>query len=447
MSMFKKYGYWINSGKYTAIQKASTLLIGIFSFMLLARILGPAGYGVWGLFLVITSIAETSRTALIRNAFIRFMHQADRSEEPMIQGAALTLSFVISFLMGLLFFLASTVFQSLIGNPELSELLRWYALIILISSFFSSMEMLLNAKLDFRGVCWMYVVRQALLMLMIAVYFVFNIHLELYQLALFYLLSFLAGTLTGFVFGRRHIAWDFTNLKTWFPKLLHFGKYVFGTNISSLLFRSTDNFITFNVFGPALSGYYNACLRISNLIDLPSQVIADVMFPRVAKYNAGDRDAVKSMYEKSVGAVMLFSIPALLIVFIFPAFILRFLAGEEFVVAVPLLRITAFFGFILPFLKQFGTVMDATGHPHINFRVMFFAFIFNIGSNLLGVHLFGLTGAALGTAFTYTVVFIISQYLLHRKFGISVINVFVNTIRLAREVAVVARLVPKSPPA
>ena len=48
MSIFKKYSYWIHSGKYTAIQKFSVLGMGIVSFMLLTRVLGPEGFGVWG---------------------------------------------------------------------------------------------------------------------------------------------------------------------------------------------------------------------------------------------------------------------------------------------------------------------------------------------------------------------------------------------------------------
>jgi len=443
MSPFKRYGHLIQSGIYTAIQKVATLLIGILSFMLLARMLGPAGYGVWGLFMVISSIAETSRTALTRNAFIRFMHQSPPGQQPSIQGAALALSFFISAAMGLLFFVASYMLSFWNVTPELSELLRWYALIILVSSFFSSMEMLLNSKLDFKAICWMYCVRQGLFMILVSVCYIGNFHIELWMLSVMYLVSFMTGTLTGFLFARKYISWNFNHLGSWFPKLLHFGKYVFGTNISSLLFRSTDNFMTFTYFGAAASGFYNACLRISNLIDLPSQVIADILFPRAAKYNVADRDAVKNMYEKSVGAILVFSLPALLIVLLFPAFILQVLAGPQFIVAVPILRITAFFGFTLPFLKQFGTIMDATGHPQINFRVMLFSFLVNIVNNAIGIYLFGLIGAAIGTATTYFMAFVFSQYLLNKKFGINVSNVFVNTFQLYKELFTVTRLYTK----
>lgn len=443
MNPLKRYGHLIQSGIYTAIQKVATLVIGILSFMLLARLLGPAGYGVWGLFMVISSIAETSRTALTRNAFIRFMHQSPAEQQPSIQGAALALSFFISAAMGLLFVIVSYTLSFWNVTPELAELLRWYALIILVSSFFSSMEMLLNAKLDFKGICFMYCVRQGLFMIMVSVCYILNFHIELWMLSVMYLASFMAGTLVGLGYARKYISWNFHHLKNWFPKLLHFGKYVFGTNISSLLFRSTDNFMTFTFFGAAVSGFYNACLRISNLIDLPSQVIADILYPRAAKYNVGDTAAVKNMYEKSVGAILVFSLPALLIVLLFPAFILQVLAGPQFIVAVPILRITAFFGFTLPFLKQFGTIMDATGHPHINFRVMLFSFLVNIVNNAVCIYFFGLIGAAVGTATTYFMAFLFSQYLLKKKFGINVANVFVNTFQLYKDLFAMTRLYPK----
>ena len=71
--MAKKYDYWIRSGKFTTVQKLATLLMGIFSFILLAHMLGPKGtFAVWALFNLISSITEVARVSLIRNAFIRF---------------------------------------------------------------------------------------------------------------------------------------------------------------------------------------------------------------------------------------------------------------------------------------------------------------------------------------------------------------------------------------
>lgn len=434
MSIFKRYSYWINSGKYTAIQKFSVLGMGIVSFMLLARLLGPKEFGVWGLFMVISSIVESARIALIKNAFMRFSHQTDEKEQGSLQSAAIILSFAISLLISILSFSMANPVAVWLKAPLLSEILRLYALTLLISVFFSHFEMLLNTRMNFKGICWMYCIRQGILAVVIAIYFVLRLPLDSFLLSIFYLFSIIAGSFVGLFYAYPYLRWDFKNYTVWLGRLANFGKYVFGNSISSLLFRSTDNFVTSTYFGTAVSAYYNSCWRISNLVDLPSQVFADVLFPKAAKYNSSDKSAIKNMYEKTVGAILIFSIPVLLIIVSIPGIILHILAGNQFTIAAPILRITALFGFMLPFLKQFGIIMDATGHPNVSFGVMFLAFCVNIVANLAGVHFFGVMGAVIGTAFTYSLIFVITQVILFKRFNIRLANVFKNTLGFYGEI-------------
>jgi len=427
MSFFKRYQYWIHSGKFTAIQKLSTLLLGILSFMLLTRIMDLAEFGVWGLFLTISSITETARTSLIKNAFIRFMQQVKEDEEQDLQGAAFVLSLLVSGILSIIFLVLSQPAANWLNAPKLAGMLQWYAITLLISVFFAHFEMLLNAKVDFKGVCWMYCIRQGILLLQLAFCFMFRIEVTPGLLSIFYLLSVLTGSMTGLRLASPYLKWNFTNYRRWLPQLWNFGKFVFGNNVSSLLFRSTDTFITSTFFGTIVSGYYNACLRISNLVDMPSQVIGDIVYPKAAKFSSGDKAEIKRMFEKTVGATLVFSLPALLVIFCIPEFILHVIAGSKFIIAAPILRIAVFFGLTLPFLKQFGTIMDATGHPNTNFKVMFSALLIDIVANLIGVHFFGFIGAALGTATTYFIIFIVTQVILYKKFGVQWVNVFKNT--------------------
>lgn len=212
------------------------------------------------------------------------------------------------------------------------------------------------------------------------------------------------------------------------PQLWHYGKYIFGTNVSAQAFRSADAFLSAAVFSPAVSALYNASNRISNLVDLPSQVLADVAFTKASKIDNKDRTAVKNMYEKTTGAIMVFSLPALLFILLFPEWVLYILAGKAFVQAAPILRITAFFGFILPFLKQYGTIMDATGFPQINFRTNLLAFVLNVVFCYIGLRLFGYLGAAIGMALTYICIFITTQHILYKKFGVRVWHVFTHMV-------------------
>jgi O-antigen/teichoic acid export membrane protein len=47
--------------------------------------------------------------------------------------------------------------------------------------------------------------------------------------------------------------------------------------------------------------------------------------------------------------------------------------------------------------------------------------------NYIGLKLFGYMGAAIGTAVTYTCIFLTTQRILHKKFGVRVWQVFINT--------------------
>jgi lipopolysaccharide exporter len=430
MSVFNKYKYWIHSAKYNTIQKFVVLMIAILSFMLLARMLGEGGdYGVWGLFMIIAALTETARNALIRNGYIFFSHQHDEKEQSRLQAATFILSSYMSVALAILYLALAKPISTALNAPTLAIMLQVYSVSLLVTIFFSHAETILNSKTDFRGICWMNCVRQAVLLTCIAVYFFTRTKPGPLELSLIYLASVTAGSLVGLAMAKPYLHWQFKGYFEWLPRLWRYGRLVFGNNVFSMLFRGTDVVLTsvlFGATGPIISGYYNASQRIGNLVDMPSAVLADIMFPKVARFNASDKASIKNMYEKAVGATMTFSIPALLLLLIFPETILRILAGEQFVVAASILRVTAFFGFMLPFLKQFGTVIDGTGSPHINFRLMLFGFVINIFIILAFTKLWGVIGTAIGTCTTYFILFLVSQYILNKRFGITITGVLKN---------------------
>lgn len=440
MSFLNKYKYWINSAKYTSIQKCSVLFTGVITFMILARVLGPIGFGVWGLFILISSITETARLALIKNAYIRFINQYKKEEHSSLQSGVFVLNLIFTLLLVVGFYFTADWIEGVLSAKGLALIIKWYSLALVISLFFSHFETTLTAAMNFKAICYMYCFRQILMLLLIVSFLLIGVEINPVYLIWMYIASIATGAVIGYFFVRSSISLSITINKIWLGRIWHFGKYVFGNNIFSQLFRSTDNFLISSFFGVTSSALYNASLRISNLIDMPSTVLADILFPKVAQYNNTDKSSVKYMYERAVGATLIFSIPALLFLVLFPEFILKVLAGNAFLEAAPVLRITAVFCIFLPFLRQFGTVLDATGNPQLNFKVMCFGFFINLGLNIAGIYLFGFIGAAIGTLTTYFLLFLSSQVLLNKMFGITLKGVFLQTRSLSLEVGKVVFL-------
>ncbi len=427
--MSKKKGIddWIRSSKFIALAKVYNIGINFVSFIILARILQPTDFGVWALFMTLVATIGTARISLIRSAYIRFRHQTKDYQREGLQASAFAMSMFITVVLSVLFVVMAPYIADWLNSPQLTTMLRLYPLMLFATTIFSQCEMALAAAANFRLISYMYMIRKGLFFLAVLFFWVMHITPSTVTLMLTYLVSISIITIIALRWSRSILTISLKNYRELLPQLWKYGRFVFGTNLSAQLFRSADAYLTAAMISPAISGLYNACIRISNLVDMPSNVLADIAFVRAAKIKAGDNQTIKNTFEKTTAAIMVFSIPALLVLLIFPELILRIIAGENYVQAAPILRITAFFGFILPFMKQYGIIMDATGTPDINFKTNLLSLVMNIVFNVAGIHLFGFYGAAIGTAATFLCTFIITQRILYKKFNVSIKQVFINT--------------------
>jgi lipopolysaccharide exporter len=182
-------------------------------------------------------------------------------------------------------------------------------------------------------------------------------------------------------------------------RMLHFGKYIFGTNVFAALSRSADQFITANqIQSEAIVAYYNVVSRINNLIDVPSMAVADVLFPKNVEAMAQTgTEKVRYYFERMIGSIISILGPLSIIIFLLPKLIIKIIAGNKFLAAVTILRTVILFSFLRPFAYQFGATMDAIGKPKINFWINLLTMSLNILFIFLGLHFFGWKGAAYGS--------------------------------------------------
>ncbi|MCK7555277.1 oligosaccharide flippase family protein [Chitinophaga sedimenti] len=251
---------------------------------------------------------------------------------------------------------------------------------------------------------------------MIAIDYWVDGKVELMNLIFYYNAGIVLGTGISYVFARRFLTRKFMYNAAWLGKMWHFGKYVFATNVSSSVFRNTDQFVVSSVYGSGVVALYSVCVRIANLVDVPSQVLGDILFPKSAEVmREGNLERVKFFYEKAVGVVLAICIPGSLFIMFVPKFILSIISGGEYVEAAYLLQLTMGYGLFLPFIKQFGTIMDSTGSPKLNFPVMTIIAVLNIGICTVAALHFGPAGAAYGTMTSYLICFIITSSILYKN--------------------------------
>ncbi len=424
MKLFQN-SYWLKSGVYTFLQRVSSLLFGFGAFFFLIRTLSKEAFGVWAIFLSMTTIIEMGKNGLVQNALIKFLAADTKQNDGPIITASLFLNGFISLLLGISILLLAPWLSGLLNAPELEGMLYWYQLVLLLLVPFSQLSFIQQANFDFKGIFWSNLLRQGLFFAYVLGVFLFSAEFNLENLIIVQAISLLLGTLVSWLFTRPYFYFSNVLDWKWVKKLFHYGKFVFGTNISSMLMKSTDQLMLGVLAGPIPVASFNMASRVINFVEVPTFTVASVVFPQSAlRSKQQGPESVRQLYEKSVAAILAFLLPVVLFVLLFPEIIILLIAGKDYLENAFLLQIVIFYSLFIPFARQFGTIMDSIDRPHLNFYLILGLAVVNIGINYLLIARFGVIGAAFATLLTYVLGFIVNQIILYKLLNVNTLRVF-----------------------
>lgn len=416
--------YWLVSGLYAFFEKGASYLFGFGSMFMLIRALGPDNWGVWVLFLTVCALLEVTRMGLIQNALVKSLSAEEESEHGKINTASLFLNLGLTILFAFLLYVLAPFFGQL-WDESIIPLLHVYALTTLVLTPMYQSNFILQANLSFKGIFLSNLLRQGPFFFFVLYLWLLDKPIILAELAQFQVLAaFLGSTIAVY-----H-AWPFFNFSKkidwgWIKKLIDFGKYAVSTNLSVILYKNMDKMMLGGMISTTSVAIYDLAIRITNLMEIPTFSAAAVVFPQSAREMATKgKEGVKKMYEQLVGGILALLVPIILFIEIFPEFIILIIAGEQYLPAAPLLRITILFGLFLPFGSQMGTVLESIGKPNINFYCTLLGFVLNIIFNFLFISWLGITGAAYGTLTTYMITFVVTQIILYKILKVNTLNVF-----------------------
>jgi len=151
------------------------------------------------------------------------------------------------------------------------------------------------------------------------------------------------------------------------------------------------------------AGLYNAAMISSGFVSLGLVAVNSIAAPTYASlYAQGKRDEMQALASKVAHWITWPAVAVLAVLCLFGRPILH-LFGPDFVVAYPSLAILAAGQFVNAACGSVGYLLGLTGHQNESMRVLGWAAAINIALNLIGMSLFGLTGAAIGTAVSMAV--------------------------------------------
>jgi len=396
--------FWLHSIFYTFLQRFSLFFFNVVSYIILVRALLKSDNAVWSLYLLIFMIFETVKQGLLRNPTIKFLSMPEyANKKDDVQSAALIVNILFSILVIAGLFAFGPLISRMLKSPELLPLLWWSTALIILLIPFNHCEVMLQANYKFSSIFWGYFLRQGFFFCGIVIlYFGFPEHFTLINLLLLQVVALLLGAVVLFINSRSVLIKAFFINKSIVGDMLHFGKYIFGTNLCSNLVRSFDQFVTANVLSPAEGknyvAYYNVIFRINSMMDVPSLAVADVLFPKnVETLETDGLGKVKYYFERMIATLLAIIVPACLFIFIFPKVVIHILAGPAYYPVIPILQLTILFNIMRPLGYLYGTTLDSIGKPKANFWFGLLFMSTSLITNYVCIYYFGGMGAAYAT--------------------------------------------------
>jgi len=317
--------------------RAATRIFAFVKTAVLARILTPAQFGIFG----IASLVLVFLEVITETGINVFLIQSKGNINKYISSA-----WVVSLLRGviisLLLALTAPFIASFFHTPEATTILLFMSLVPFVRGFINPASIKFQKELQFNAEFWY---RTAIFFFdaAIAIIVGYLTH-SVYSLVWGLLAGALLEVVLSFILFRPRPR--LLTEKNYFQEIFHHGKWVTMYGILGYFTDNGDNVVVGRLLGSASLGLYQMAYKISILpISEVSDVVSKVVFPVFTKI-AGDKKRLFRAFLKTNIFAFSASFSLGAIIFLFPKQIILILLGEAWLSAAPVLQVLAVYGIL-----------------------------------------------------------------------------------------------------
>jgi len=405
-----------------------SLLLSFIHGIVVARYLNAEGYGVLTLVVVYVTVVNQLVDFRIREAVVKFGAEFVSQKDQLRQLAYFKLCYILDFSTGVLAFLivfltAGWAARYIFHLPETFQFIRFYALVLLISTVDGASQGILTLFERFRWLSFAAVFSAGLKLLTVVIFVSMDFGLE--GLLLAYLIAAFGGSIFLLVLALKTIkglVWDkallapIGVLRVRFKEIFFF---LLNTNLNetlSLFIRNVDCLLL-GYFRPAAEvGYFRMAKNIGECLHIINLPVATALYPHLA-YLFGSRkpkEAV-SLLKKLSFALLLLILPLALFIFFTAPWLVPALLGEKFYPAVSSLRIILWGIFIAGIFLWLRPTFLALGRPGILTTINIFNVLIMLFLSIILVPRWGYIGSSLIYVFPYAFGHLAALFFLRRN--------------------------------
>jgi len=413
----------LSKGSSAFVFKIIGSFLGYLFLLLVTRQSGAEAWGIFALCMALLNITSILSRFGIDTALLRFVAQLKGKMEEVkgiyFQGISLVLFLSVLFSV-LLFFFSDIVAELVFHKPHLTPYFKIISFglvpftIIHINAqtfrglkkikefaFFQHVSKFLFAIIFFLLLTKFYNFGQ----FTVPVYaFTFAVVVVMIVSLLFIFKKF-RGIQSKRIFTNKEI------IKTSFPMML---------SSSVLLLMAWSDTIMIGIFKTEVDvGVYNVALKLAMITGIVLGAVNSIVAPKLSETFNNDRmNEFRKLIKQSTRIIFFSTLPILIILFLFPEFLLSFF-GTEFAMAKTTLLILLVGQVVNVMSGSVGYILQMTGKEKAFQNILLLALVINIILNILLIPKFGIEGAAVASSFSLLLWNLSSVFYIYRRYNVS----------------------------
>lgn len=337
---------------WIAVLRGSTRFVTIIRTAILARILSPVEFGIFGVASLFLALLE-----IITETGINIFLVQEKRDLRQYVNSAWIVSIVRGILLALVIFTSSQFIAGFFDSPESLSIIQMIAIVPFIRGFINPAIITYQKELQFHNEFWLrfslFLVNSSVAILAAFIFrnaasFVFGL---IADAVLEVILSFVLIKL------RPKLHFEFEKVK----EIFHKGKWVTLLGIFSYFAREGDSIAVGKLLGTLNLGFYGVAYKFSTLpLSEIADVINRVVFPVYAKFS-DDKRRLGSAFLKIFITNLLASLFFGSVLFVFAESIILMLLGENWISTVPIIRVLAVYGVLRASFATFSALFLSVG--------------------------------------------------------------------------------------
>jgi len=362
-----------------------TRILSFLKIAVLARVLTPAQFGIFGIATLVLAFLE-----MLTETGINIILIQSKKEIEEYVSSAWVVSIIRGTFIGLCIAISSPLIASFFNTPSAAGILLLISIVPFIRGFINPSEVKLQKDLKFRYEFWF---RTSIFAFdaLVAVILVVLTH-SVFSLVW----GLIAGALLELII-------SFTLMKPlprlsirrdYFNEIFHKGKWITAYGIFNYIAQNGDNLTVGKVMGASSLGIYAMAYNISTLpISEITDVVSKVVFPVYTKIS-GDVQRLKSAFFKSTLIIAVSTVGIGAVLFFFPSQVIHIILGDKWLSAAPVLRVLAMYGVLRAISGSASSLFLGVERQRYVTNMTFIRFVGLAVTIYPSVRIFGLVGAA-----------------------------------------------------